>query len=168
MTDDPTYPEVGATRAGALPTGYRHVRRTVRLGSGPEPFHRLVAGMADWRIHRDAGLTVRVDGPPTPGLRFVTGIGFGPLRLSAPCRIVWFVDEPDRYGFGFGTLPGHPERGEESFLAEWTAEDDVYFHVTAFSRPAAWYARLGAAPARRVQDRVTDRYVASAVALAGP
>lgn len=176
MTDDLTYPEVGATRAGALPTGYRHVRRTARLGAGPDVFHRLVAGMAAWRIHRDAGLTVHgVEGPatvrdaerPAPGTRFVTGIGVGPLRLRAPCRIVWYVDEPDRYGFGFGTLTGHPERGEEAFLAEWTAEDDVFFHVTAFSRPAAWYARLGAPLARRLQDHVTDRYVAAAVALAG-
>ncbi|HEY3503533.1 MAG TPA: DUF1990 domain-containing protein [Actinocatenispora sp.] len=188
MTDDPTYPEVGATRAGALrgrespcghvptgggspplPSGYRHVRRTAHLGAGPDVFHRVAAGMAAWRIHRDAGLTVRTDAErPALGVRFVTGIGFGPLRLWAPCRIVWFVDEPDRYGFGFGTLAGHPEHGEEAFLAEWTGEDDVYFHVTAFSRPAAWYARLGAAPARWLQDHVTDRYVAAAVALAGP
>jgi uncharacterized protein (UPF0548 family) len=170
MSTDPeplTYPEVGATAGGALPTGYRHVRRTERLGAGPDVFHAVAAGMAAWRIQRDAGLTVRTEAArPAPDARFVTGIRLGPLRLAAPCRIVWYVEEPDRYGFGFGTLAGHPECGEESFLVEWTGTDDVVFSIAAFSRPAAWYARLGAAPARWLQDRVTDRYVAAARGLA--
>lgn len=181
MSADLTYPEVGATAGGALPTGYRHVRRVERVGAGPDVYHRVAAGMAAWRIHRDAGLTVRTEADrPALGVRFVTGIrlggvwrprGFlhhalGPLRIAAPCRIVWYVEEPDRYGFGFGTLAGHPERGEESFLVEWTDGDDVVFRIAAFSRPAAWYARFGAAPARWLQDRVTDRYVAAARALA--
>jgi uncharacterized protein (UPF0548 family) len=164
---DLTYPEVGATAHATLPAGYRHVRWGVRVGAGPEVFKRLAAGMAEWRIHRDAGLVLRTDEPrPVLGGDFTSGLRFGPLRLWAPCRIVWLVDEPDRYGFGFGTVTGHPERGEESFLAEWTGEDDVYFRITAFSRPAAWYAKLGAAPARWLQDRVTRRYAAAARGLA--
>ena len=42
-----------------------------------------------------------------------------PLPLDdriVPCRIVWVVDEPDAFGFGYGTLRGHPDEGEESFV----------------------------------------------------
>ena len=34
-------------------------------------------------------------------------VHLGPVR--APCRVVYVVDEPDRRGFAYGTLPGHPE-----------------------------------------------------------
>jgi uncharacterized protein (UPF0548 family) len=36
--------------------------------------------------------------------------------------VVWTVDEPNRIGFGYGTLQGHPESGEESFVV--SREDD--------------------------------------------
>ena len=57
----------------------------------------------------------------------------GPVR--APCRVVYVVDEPDRRGFAYGTLPGHAESGEELFLVRYDpATDEVYAEVTAFSR----------------------------------
>ena len=41
-----------------------------------------------------------------------------------------------RFGFGYGTLPRHAERGEERFSVEWYREDGcVYYDVFAFSRP---------------------------------
>ena len=36
--------------------------------------------------------------------------------LQAPCRVVYVIDEPDIRGFAYGTLPGHPESGEERFV----------------------------------------------------
>ena len=69
--------------------------------------------------------------------------------------------EPDRVGFAYGTLPGHPERGEELFAVSLGDDDHVRLEVRAFSRPATWWVRLGAPVGRRVQDRITDRYVAA-------
>lgn len=63
--------------------------------------------------------------------------------MAAPCEVVWVADGPTRRGFAYGSLPGHPECGEEAFLVELTADQQVWFSVTAFSRPAAWYTRLG-------------------------
>ncbi|GHH40792.1 uncharacterized protein (UPF0548 family) [Streptomyces candidus] len=52
------------------------------------------------------------------------------------------MDEERRAGFGYGTLPGHPECGEEVFLVETDqADGSVWLTVRAFSRPVAWYAR---------------------------
>ena len=77
---------------------------------------------------------------------------FGPLRIVAPTRVVYVIDEPDRRGFAYGTLPGHPESGEEVFIVERQA-GSTSVEVRAFSRPGRWFTRLGAPVARRIQRR---------------
>lgn len=52
------------------------------------------------------------------------GIGAGILTPNAPCQVVYVLDEPDRQGFAYGTLPGQPESGEEAFVIE-RADDDT-------------------------------------------
>ena len=159
----PTYDEVGRTAPGSeLPSGYRHVLRRVRVGSGSATFSSVAETMREWGIHRGAGLRVRADGPPAVGARFATGLGLGPLRAWVPCEVVWVRSEPRLYGYGFGTLPGHPERGEEAFSVTWAPDDAVWFDVRAFSRPANWFVRLGRPVADLLQDRVSDRYAAAA------
>jgi uncharacterized protein (UPF0548 family) len=59
------------------------------------------------------------------------------------------VDEPHRFGFAYGTLPGHPESGEEAFVIDDT-DQGVVFQIVAFSRPAAALARLGTPVSRRI------------------
>jgi uncharacterized protein (UPF0548 family) len=67
------------------------------------------------------------------------GIGAGPL--SVPCEVVWVVQDGDRTGWGYGTLPGHQAAGEEAFVVERDAQDRVWFSVIAFSRPARFAMR---------------------------
>ena len=86
-------------------------------------------------------------------------IGVGPLRITAPCRVLRVIDEPDRAGFVYGTLPGHPEAGIEEFTLSRTPTGLVRLHLDAVFRPATWYARLGAPAARLVQARLTQRYL---------
>ena len=69
------------------------------------------------------------------------------------------IDEPDRAGFAYGTLPGHPESGIEQFTVTRTATGLVRCHLDVVSRPAAWYARLGAPVSRLVQELITRRYL---------
>jgi uncharacterized protein (UPF0548 family) len=162
-----TYPEVGATREGPLPAGYTHVTRRVRLGSGSGLFDTAAAALARWQPERGAGLLVRSRAERVAlGVEFSTGIGVGPVRLWVPCLIVWVVAEPDRFGFGFGTLPGHIATGEESFLLWMDESGDVWFDVRAFSRPAKWWVRLGGPLVRLVQAKVTDRYATAMQNLA--
>ncbi|WP_121159164.1 DUF1990 family protein [Micromonospora pisi] len=132
-----TYPETGATLTGELPPGYRHLRYRTRLGA----VDLASAGDAvlDWRLHRAAGIRIEASAPrAAEGVTVVSGLGVGRLRLRAPCRVVWAVRDEHRAGFGYGTLPGHPARGEEAFLVERDDRGDVWFGVTAFSRPAGW------------------------------
>jgi uncharacterized protein (UPF0548 family) len=152
-----TYPEVGATAQDRLPSGYRHVRRRVRLGDD-EVFAAAATGLMTFAMNRAAGLRPTTSAPRAAvGVTVTSRLGFGPVAIAAPCRIVWTVDEPERAGFGYGTLPGHPEIGEEAFVVA-RETDGVWFSVVAFSRPGAWYARLGAPVGRWLQDYVTTRY----------
>lgn len=86
----------------------------------------------------------------------VVGLGAGPLRLRAPCRIVWTREEERYAGWAYGTLPGHPQSGEESFVVHLDEEGDVWLTVTAFSRPATAAARL-AGPFGRAFQRAYAR-----------
>lgn len=152
-----TYPEVGATRDDPMPAGYAHVVREVRLGEGRATFDRAVDALFGWRMHRAAGLRVTgVHGPAAEGVVVVPRfLGLLPI----PCRVVYTVDDPERRGFAYGTLPGHPERGEEAFLVRIAPGGEVRFQIRAFSRPASLLVRLGGPVATLVQRYATGRYL---------
>ena len=82
-----------------------------------------------------------------------------------PTRVVYVIDEPDRKGFAYGTLPGHPERGEESFVVERRTDESVWLTIRAFSRPSnRWF--WAAYPLLRMMQAIfTERYKR---ALTGP
>ncbi|MBO3742545.1 DUF1990 family protein [Actinoplanes flavus] len=157
-----TYTQVGATREAVLPAGYKHVRRDVDIGAGGETFDRAVTALLHWRMHRAAGIGVTAAGPATPGQPVLLRFG-----VAAPVRVIYRVDLPDRQGFAYGTLPGHPECGEEAFLVHLTGSGRVRFRITAFSRPATLLARLGGPVTGLIQVYVTNRYVSALRDLSG-
>lgn len=87
-------------------------------------------------------------------------------------RVVYEVDDEKdgvkRYGFAYGTLPEHAERGEERFIVEWSREDDsVHYDVLAFSRPNHLLVLLGYPLARAAQRRFARDSLAAMVRAAG-
>jgi uncharacterized protein (UPF0548 family) len=151
-----SYEEVGGT-LHKLPDGYGHVRRSTRLGAGRVSFGAAADAVVAWEMHRCSGLAVAAEGPAQEGRTVVLGIG-RPLVLVMPCRVVYVVNEPDRQGFGYGSLTGHPEQGEESFVVVIDTDDTVRLEITAFSRPDNTLIRAGGAVGRRIQARATRRY----------
>jgi uncharacterized protein (UPF0548 family) len=85
-------------------------------------------------------------------------------------RIIYVVDEAapvSRYGFAYGTLPGHVERGEERFLIEWDqATGEVCYDILAFSRPNHPLVKLAYPWARRCQKRFGRESAASMLTAA--
>ncbi|POX40074.1 DUF1990 domain-containing protein [Streptomyces sp. Ru73] len=159
MTSALTYPEHGATQHGPLPAGYDHLRVEVPLGHGRAVLDRAGEAITTFRMHRAAGVRIRAGAATAePGVPVETRLGIGPLALAAPCRVVWSTYDSDRIGFGYGTLDGHPERGEECFVAELRPDGSVWFTVTAFSVPVRWYARL-AGPLVPVFQRAYARHL---------
>lgn len=112
--------------------------------------------------HAEVGATAGE--PPRVESGAVVEMRLGPPRLGVriPCRVVQVVDEPHRGGFAYGTLPGHPETGEERFEVRRGPDGVVAFTVTAFSRPASALARAGGPLSRWVQGRMTERYLRAA------
>lgn len=153
-----TYPEIGAT-AGHLPADYDYLKASRIVGVGKDLFNECAETILNWGIQAGAGFylgnnnRVQVNGENRLGLHW------GPFITWAPCRVVYVVDEPNRKGFAYGTIKGHPERGEESFIVSLHPDGKVVFEITAFSRPERWFARLGSSLLRLIQQHVTWKYL---------
>ncbi|MER6090362.1 DUF1990 family protein [Streptomyces bluensis] len=155
-SDSPfTYADVGATRSGHCPPGFRPMDVRTRVGEGTDVFDRATRLLFTWELHRAVGVGITTDAPEAaPGVDVTVSLG-GVIR--APCRVVWTLDEPRRKGWAYGTLPGHPECGEEAFVLDRTGDGTVWLTITAFSRPAKWYTRAGGAAARGLQHAYARR-----------
>ena len=156
-----TYPEVGATALESLPAGYGHLDRWRNLLDSE--FDSAAARLMTWRIHEAAGLRVaasrrRVE--PDAVVEMILGPRW--MRLRAVCRVVYVIEEPDRVGFAYGTLPGHAESGEESFVLD-RRDGRPRFSVRAFSNPATRLARLGGPVTGLIQRAKTEGYLRAAI-----
>ncbi len=152
-----TYSAVGAT-ADTPPAGFVVDRTRIKLGEGEPVFRSAMAAMRRWEQFRLGW--VEAWSPDTPiksgEVVAVMGRAIGLWWLNA-CRIVYVVNERgpiSKFGFAYGTLPGHVESGEERFLIEWDrGENSVWFDILAFSRPHHFLTRLGYPVVRRTQKR---------------
>lgn len=154
------YGDVGAT-GGEFPTGYHHFRLRRRIGNGRAVFERAGTEILAYRMQRGTGIFREASTPTAePGTRLTVRLGVGPLGITAPCQVVYVLNESNRRGFAYGTLPGHPESGEELFAVEYDpADESVYGVVAAFSRPATWYTRLGGPVVRLIQRYIAGKYI---------
>ena len=153
-----TYSEVGATAAGDLPAGYSHLAVSAQIGTGQERFEQAANAVMHWGMQRGAGLRVQASSETAEvsAVVLVRMMGF----LQAPCRVVYVIDEPDVRGFAYGTLPGHPECGEERFSVRRDPNTSAMFaEVTAFSRPATWWSKAGGPFVSVAQRIIAKRYL---------
>jgi uncharacterized protein (UPF0548 family) len=168
-----SYEEVGASREGAPPKGYVLDRYRAKLGEGPEVYERAKEALRTWRQF-DLGWVRLL--PPGAPIEVGTTVGvlarhYGVWSLNT-ARIVYLIEESggvERFGFGYGTLPGHGERGEERFLVEWRREDSaIYYDVLAFSRPKHPLVWLGYPFVRLLQRRFSRDSKEAMVRVVGP
>jgi uncharacterized protein (UPF0548 family) len=160
-----TYADHGAT-LGSRPAGYRHDQWNADLGSYDESaFDRLGAAIVDWQVQRAAGLTIYPADPVRPGLTFALSFRLSGVYVVAAGRVVYLTREPGRRGFAYGTLPQHPEEGEEAFHVVRDGSR-MMLQITAFSRPRHPLARAGAPVTRLVQVRMNNAYLQSMRAVA--
>lgn len=162
-----TYPDVGAADAGPAPPGFVLDHNRQRLGRGEAVFERAKEAIRRWRMFPAPWTAIEpADAPIVEGEIVAVHIhALGVWWLNS-ARIAYVIDEPRRFGFAYGTLPGHVERGEERFLVEHLADDEVWYDVRAFSRPRYWPVRLGRPLARMLQRRFARDSKAAMVAAA--
>lgn len=84
---------------------------------------------------------------------------YGPCRVVAPDRIVTVINESRCFAFAYGTLPGHPARGEESFAVERRADDTVRATIRVQATPATFLARVGTPIVKRFQAAALQKYL---------
>jgi uncharacterized protein (UPF0548 family) len=157
---EPTYSDIGATLAGKCPEGFHHDRYETELGHGAEVFQRAVRGLKTWKAHRLPGMRVFPgDQEIRTGATVVVTLGTPVAALAAPCRIVGVMGGQIRWGFAYGTLPGHPEQGEESFAVSMSPDQIVHFEIAAFSRPGDRLVRLSGPIGRGIQRGGTGGYL---------
>jgi uncharacterized protein (UPF0548 family) len=151
-----SYPHVGASREQA-PAGYTVDHNRIQLGEGADVFERAAHAIRQWKMFDMPWIDLCwPDTPIKVGAAVAVLIShFGFWSLNA-CRIVYEIEEHgpcEKYGFAYGTLPEHGERGEERFSVEYHAGDQsVWYDLYAFSRPGPM-ARLAYPLARALQKR---------------
>lgn len=166
---DLTYPEPLRGRSITLARGVPNVPgqwdlllESRVIGRGPEHFARARERILSWRMHRGAGIRVDAEGDAEVGQQVSLSIGIGPLLIPARCEVVAVVDSAGEAGVAYGTLTGHPERGEVAFLVRLLAQNGaVVGSVGAFSQPAPWGSSLVSPLAHRAQRIVARRHLAA-------
>jgi uncharacterized protein (UPF0548 family) len=151
-----SYAEVGASN-GEAPPGYNLDHNRVRIGTGEADFAAARAALEAWRMFPAPWTKIS---PAQAAIRVgqvvaMQANALGLWWLNA-CRIVYVIDEAApvrRFGFAYGTLSAHVEKGEERFSVEHHPDGAVWYDVRAFSQPRYWPVRLGKPLARALQRR---------------
>jgi len=160
-----SYEEVGATRPGDAawprkPKGYRAYEHTVLVGHGEALWNSAAAALLRWGVKTRSGFHVR----PVPersvrvGDRVWLRGGLGPVGVSEPVFVVAVVEEPDRRGFAYGTLEGHPVAGEEAFVLHRDPDGCVWLTLRSLTRAPQGSWRLAFPLALAAQRWYRRRY----------
>jgi len=116
------------------PHGFRRWEKSTALGSGSEVWEWASTEVMRWGVKTRSGFCV------TPATRVAAGsrpvIVAHPFGLSVrePVEVVEVVDLPDRVGFAYRTLFGHPISGEEAFIVHRDREV-VQLTIRSLTRP---------------------------------
>lgn len=154
-----------ARMTDAAPTYRGHTAIDYRLDEWSRPLRSTTtwdeakAALGRWGAHRGAGVKVRPGSPPVEGQTVALAIHLGVAHVLAACRVTMTVASDDTFGFGYATLPVHPEEGEETFILRRGSNGSVRFDITARSKPSDLTARLGGPVSRLLQRRITERYL---------
>lgn len=157
-----TYPSPGCSLGGPVPDAFRRRQWEATLATGAS-FERAAHALRSWAVHRGAGLAVRSGGDVEVGVEVAMAAPLPIGWVEATCRVVDVIEDADRFGFAYGTLPVHPERGEESFIVH---RAPLRFVVVAVSRPGHPLARLAGPIADRLQAQAARRYLRAMDAVA--
>ena len=152
----PTFERVGLTRADGpeeLP-GFDHDYHDTIIGRGRDDFEAAKTLIRQWAVFpRPWCQPEPVAAPFVAGTDLIVMMRILGLWWWSPSRVVYVIDESDRFGFAYAPLPGHPETGEERFLLEYLADGRVRYSVRAYSHPAHLLTKIGYYAIRIYQRR---------------
>jgi uncharacterized protein (UPF0548 family) len=154
-----TYSPAGMTKdSSTAPAGYITDHNRIRLGKSAKVFDQSVNALNNWQHFNLGWLNVSdIHTNIEAGMQIGLICSFAPIWLLFACRILYVINEDGpikKCGFVYGTLPGHPETGEERFTIEWHDEDDsVWYDLLAFSKPGNLLTTIGYPLTRTLQKK---------------
>jgi uncharacterized protein (UPF0548 family) len=153
-----TYTEIGQSTSNEPVKGYDNDFNRIKLGSGQAVFDTACAAIRQWKMFPRSWAYIEPHRPPIEVGQTVAMVArvMGIYWVN-DCRIVYTLDDKNkslrRYGFAYGTLGEHIERGEELFCIEWLEDDSVWYVIRAFSKPRFWLVKLAYPMARMYQRK---------------
>ncbi|KAE9466656.1 hypothetical protein RHSIM_Rhsim08G0078500 [Rhododendron simsii] len=121
----------------------------ILVGSGLETYEKGKTALQTWRHF---GLEWAFVDPKTPiqsGVKFCACVKEFFPWLMMPLQVVYVNEEKKTkkagasFGFGSGTLQGHLLGGEERFSIELDENNQVWYEVLSFSKPAHFLSLIG-------------------------
>ncbi|WP_315915380.1 DUF1990 domain-containing protein [Arthrobacter sp. lap29] len=138
--------------------GYRVSEVTTVLGHGEELWQRASKDVLTWKVKTRSGFSVDTLGPVVEGQHVNVTASLLGVKVVEPVQVVAVVDTPDRSGFAYRTLPGHPVSGEEAFIVHRDG-DAVHLSIRSLTRAAPQQPWHGLFPVLlMVQKLVRWRY----------
>ena len=136
----------------------RYIRSEVSavVGSGDTVWERVAQDVLRWRVKTASGFAVDSAGPVSRGDRVVVTARLFTLTVVEPVEVVAVVEESDRVGFAYRTMPGHPVSGEEAFIVHRHGEE-VRLTVRSLTRAAPQQPWRMLYPALRIAQRIVRR-----------
>lgn len=154
-----SYSEIGFSRGGNAPDGYNVDHNRIQIGTKREDFEQAVEAVQNWKMFDLNWVKLYPNTTPIEVGEIVAVVikHFGFWSLNA-ARIVYVFEESDadieKYGFAYGTLTEHGERGEERFSVEFHKKgESVWYDLFAFSQPQHLLAKIGYPFSRMLQKR---------------
>jgi len=149
-----SYTEIGRTKNEAPVLGFDNDFNFIELGQGEAVWEAGKEAVREWKMFPSGWACIWPERTPLREGEAVAMLAkvMGLWWLNS-CRIVYVIDSQDKFGFAYGTLPGHAECGEELFMVEKTPDGKVRYILKAFSRPRVWVARLVYPIARAYQRK---------------
>ncbi|XVF59865.1 hypothetical protein PTKIN_Ptkin07bG0310000 [Pterospermum kingtungense] len=131
--------------------GYLVNHGRVLVGSGLQTYEKGKAALQSWRHF---GLNWAFVDPKTPiqnGVKFCVCVKEFLPWVMMPLQVVYVKENKmakkkkavASFGFGSGTLQGHLLAGEERFSIELDENDQVWYEVLSFSKPAHFLSFIG-------------------------
>ena len=123
-------------------SGFDHDNNRIFLGIGNDVWLAAKQAMKQWAMSPDGWARIYYQNPvfTEGGIVVMCARVFGVWWLNAS-RILYVLDDDQHFGFAYGTLPNHVESGEELFQVLRNERDEIYYSITAFSRPRFWAVR---------------------------
>jgi uncharacterized protein (UPF0548 family) len=135
---------------------FRRSEASAVVGRGDAVWERAAGDVLRWRVKTASGFAVDRADPVSRGNRVIITARVLFLTVTEPVEVVFVVEEPDRVGFAYRTLPGHPVSGEEAFIVHRRG-DEVRLTVRSLTRAAPQQPWRALYPLLRIAQTVARR-----------